>query len=107
MEEIAKVLRCAEDCKGCPLESDCNIVKLMSDAADAIEKLLELCDLKDKHIAGLLKEIEKLKSLAEEWEKVKQANLIAWRTAWDECYGENGTQRWDKNPDIKVFKDEN
>lgn len=65
---------------------------MMIDAADAIE--------------DLQKEIERLKPLVEEWEKVKQSNLIAWRTAWDECYGENGTQRWDKNPDIKVFKDE-
>lgn len=85
-------------CKPCAYfisdKSDVTCIDMMMiDAADAIE--------------DLQKEIERLKPLVEEWEKVKQANLIAWRTAWDECYGENGTQRWDKNPDIKVFKDEN
>lgn len=66
----------------------------------------DLCNDAANAIESLRKEIERLREASHNWELFEMANLKAWRETFEECYGENGTQRWDKNPDIKVFKDE-
>ena len=87
MNELIEALRNCSDlksCDGCPYGFDENAcgAKMMRDAADAIERLTEEVDRKDKAIQGLLTQIERKDKTIERMRDLMKHYKAAYRTAY-------------------------
>ena len=73
---------CEEDCEGCAYYKQGCMPKMMRDAADAIERLTDEVDRKDKAIQGLLTQIERKDKTIERMRDLMKHYKAAYRTAY-------------------------
>ena len=91
MNELIEALRyCADEDKICTKQTNCGYYGkgffcqhvLMRDAVDAIERLTDMVDRKDKAIQGLLTQIERKDKTIERMRDLMKHYKAAYRTAY-------------------------